>query len=120
MTAEELSDLRQYTWMPSRIPALDALSTFVPQGQERDAVVSEMSERVGSSRWFPVSGCHRVLFPYEGGAFDSQRFTLERGAWDHEHCKVCSERIPPMTLCWVTESGPYIILCESCHGEVAG
>lgn len=119
MTAEELSGLRRYTWVQSRIPALDALSTFVPQGQEREPAITEWVERA-PSRWSPMAGGHRVLFLYEGGAFDLQRFTVERGAWDHEHCRICRTRIPPMTLCWVTESGPHIILCESCHGEVSG
>ena len=105
--------------MQSRIPALDALSAFVPQGQENDPAVAEVSKRAGASRWHPVSGGHRVLFPYEGGAYDSQRFAVEPGAWDHEHCKICRARIAPMTLCWVTERGPYIILCESCYAEVA-
>jgi hypothetical protein len=29
-----LEDFRRYDFMPSRIPSLDALSTFAPDGQE--------------------------------------------------------------------------------------
>ena len=104
----------------SRIPAIDALSIFVPDGQEEtDPVVAEMSARVGSSRWYPVSGGHNVLFPYEGGDYDQERFTLEQGGWNHEHCKACARLIPPMTECWVTQSGRYFVLCQLCHSEVA-
>ncbi len=67
-----------------------------------------------------VDGGHRVLILYEGGDYDTNRFSLLRGGWDHEHCTRCSCRIEPMTLCWVTEDGPYIVLCEECHVTVVG
>jgi hypothetical protein len=118
MAAEELQRLRDRKWLPSRIPALDALSIFVPEGQEEsDPAVIEMRARIGSSRWYPVPGGHKVSFPYEGGDYDHERFALEKGAWDHEHCKVCNTSIPPTTSCWVTQSGKYIILCESCYSK---
>ena len=73
MTAEELAELRGHKWMPSRIPALDALSIFVPEGQEEnDPAVTEMSARIGSCRWYPVPGGHKVLFPYEGGDYNQK------------------------------------------------
>ena len=72
MTPEELADLRSYMWMPSRIPASDALSLFVQEGHEEDSAVAEMTARVGSSRWYPVPGGHKVLFPYEGGGHDQR------------------------------------------------
>ena len=31
MKAEQLTGLRNYQWMPRRIPALDALMAFVPE-----------------------------------------------------------------------------------------
>ncbi len=102
-------------FMESRVPALDALSTFVPTGQESDPRIREAMGRRGFARWYPVQGGHRVLFLYEGGEFDAARFTLERGAWDHEDCAGCGGRIEPMTLCWVTRSGPYVVLCARCH-----
>ena len=116
MTDEELSELTRYPWMPSRIPARDALSMFVPDASEPDPVIGQLQSQAGGSRWFPVEGGHRVLIPYEGGAYDSSRFTIESRAWDHEHCDVCQEHIPAMTLCHVTKPGqPYILLCASCY-----
>jgi hypothetical protein len=121
MNAEQLTELRSYKWMPSRIPALDALTAFVPEGQEEnDLAVMEMMKRVGAGRWHPVAGGHEVLIPYEGGQYDQKRFTIQRGGWDHEHCKICGTNIPPMTECWVTESGKYVVLCKTCYSEVAG
>jgi hypothetical protein len=109
MNRTELSQLPKYRWMKSCIPPIDALATFVPHGSEQEAAI------VGQSRWYPVEGGHRVLMPYEGQEYDASRFTLESGTWDHEHCKVCAERIFPMTLCYVTEpSEAYLLLCSSC------
>jgi hypothetical protein len=120
MSQTELDDLRRFTYMQSRIPKLDALAAFVPLGEETDAVLQEMLNRTGFSRWFPVPGGHRVLVPHEGGPYDSSRFSIERSGWDHETCKLCRAHIDPMTLCWVTERGPYIILCSRCHEVVLG
>lgn len=119
MTSEELTWLRQLRFVPSRIPKLDAISTFVPTGSETDPVLAETHAQSGFSRWFPAEGGHKVSFPFEGGAYDASRFELEPEAWDHETCKTCRLHIDAMTLCWVTESGPYVILCEGCHSEVA-
>jgi hypothetical protein len=115
MTDEQLSELPKFLWMELRIAILDALAAFVPDGSKPDPVITEMSERIGCSRWFPVEGGQRVLMPYEGGEYDSSRFTLEPDAWDHEHCGACGERIPPMTLCHVTQpEHPSILLCTPC------
>ncbi len=104
--------------MQSRIPALDALSAFVPTGHEEDTQLQKAVGARGSSRWFPVEGGHDVLFLYEGGEFDAGIFKIKKGAWDHEHCTACGGNIPPMTLCWVTESGPYVILCGDCYEKM--
>ena len=109
--------LRQRKFMESRIPALDALEVFIPAGAGPDAEVEEHN-RTGQSRWYPVEGGHRVLILYEGGPFNASRFTLQKGAWDHEHCKRCGDSIDPMTLCWVTETGDFILLDEKCYREV--
>ena len=115
MTDEELSGLPTYSWMMSRIPARDALSTFVPDGSESDPAIAEMQERVGGSRWFPVQGGHRVVMLFDGGSYDASRFTIEAKSWDHEHCDSCNEHIPAMTLCYVTEPGQqYVLLCAGC------
>ena len=120
MDAESLEQLRALKFMPSRIPALDALEIFVPNGSPDDPELSELRDRTGQSRWYPVEGGHRVLILYEGGPYNASRFKLLTEAWDHEHCTRCGATIPPMTLCWVTEEGPYVVLDESCHREAFG
>jgi hypothetical protein len=119
MTNEEREWLRQFRFMRTRIPALDALATFVPHGGERDPAITGAAGLTGFSRWFPVEGGHRMLVPYEGGEYDATRFSIEKGAWDHETCKICRMHIDAMTLCWVTEAGPYVILCDSCKEQLA-
>jgi hypothetical protein len=115
MVDRELEEFRRFSYMESRIPRLDALEVFVPSGAENDETLNEVRNRTGFSRWLPVDGGHRVLILYEGGEYDPNRFSLIRGGWDHEHCTRCSCRIEPMTLCWVTREGPYIVLCHECH-----
>jgi hypothetical protein len=116
MTPEQHSKLPHYRWMQSSIPVRDALSTFVPNSAEPDPIISEMSDRCHESVWFEAQGGHRVLFPYDGGPYDQSRFTLERQSWDYDECGVCSERIRPMTPCYVTTPGqPYILVCNRCY-----
>ena len=105
---------KKLTYHSSRIPALDALSAFVVD-EDNDAIVQAAAKRAGFSRWYPENGGHKVLIPYEGGPYDSDRFTIEKGGWDHEHCKRCGETIEPMTLCWVSTDSQHVILCEPCH-----
>jgi hypothetical protein len=118
MTEDQFAEYREMEFMRSRIPALDALSTLVPDGQEEDAQVRQAISVKGCSRWCPTEDGHEVLIPYEGQEFEVSRFAIKKGAWDHEHCKVCSADIPSMTLCWVTKSGPFVVLCEECYGEM--
>jgi hypothetical protein len=116
MRDDELSKLLTYHWMPSRIPLRDALTTFVPDAPEPEPVIAEMSSRFHESVWFQVKGGHRVLFLYDGGAFDRSRFTFEPKVWDYDECAICGERIPSMTLCYVTKpQQPYVLLCERCY-----
>jgi hypothetical protein len=119
MSDEDDAKYKQLTYHPSRIPALDALSAFVLD-EDDDPIVQTAAKRAGFSRWYPENGGHRVLILYEGGPYDTARFTIERGGWDHEHCKRCGETIEPMTLCWVSAGGPYVVLCASCHKVVVG
>lgn len=116
---EDLAKLRRLSFVESRIPALDALEGFVPTGAERDPAVEAAGARTGFSRWYPVEGGHRVQFLYEGGEYDAQRFTLVKGAWNHEHCKRCGAQVASMTLCYVTRTGPFVLLCAACHDLVA-
>ena len=118
MAKEERAQLSQYAWMPSRIPARDALSRFVPEGSGPDPLIAEAEKPVGCSRWYPVEGGHRVLILYEGQPYDPKMFSIERGVWDHEHCDSCGERIGPMELCYVTEPDePYFLLCAACFAK---
>ena len=112
---DDLEQLQRMSFMPSRIPALDALEIFVPDGTPKDREIEELTARTGMSRWNPIAGGHRVLILYEGGPFNKKRFTLAKGAWDHEHCSRCGATIEPMTLCWVTRAGPHVILDEKCY-----
>ncbi len=120
MDAENLDQLRTLKFMPSRIPALDALEIFVPTDIVEDAELSELRSRTGQSRWYPVEGGHRVHILYEGGPYNASRFKLLSGAWDHEHCTRCGATIPTMTLRWVTVEDPYVLLDEACHLEAFG
>lgn len=115
MDEQDIAKLSILKWTQSRIPALDALVLFVPLGQEKDPVVEAAIKQCSSSRWYPVEGGNRLLIPYQGETYDTERFTIEKGAWDHEHCNVCGKTIEPMTLCWVTKSGHYVILCTGCY-----
>jgi len=119
MSDEEDLKFKQLTYRSSRIPALDAISAFVADDVE-DPIVQAAADRAAFSRWYPEQGGHRVLILYEGGPYDANRFTIEKGAWDHEHCKRCGETIEPMTLCWVSTGDAYVILCESCHTQAVG
>jgi hypothetical protein len=115
---DQLKELAGLTWMKSCIPPLDALVAFVPDGASNPVISDFAMGR--PSRWHPMEGGHRVAVLYETvEAYDATRFQVEKGAWDHEHCELCGEQIPAMTLCWVTESGPYTILCEACHARVS-
>lgn len=118
--ADPFAALRGISFMESRVPVLDALSAFVPEEGERDARVEAAVRQLSQSRWHPVPGGHEVLAPHEGGDYDASVFSVKERAWDHEHCKVCQERIPSMTLCWVTEEGPFVVLCEGCKRELDG
>lgn len=118
--SDDPKGLRRLKFMPSRIPALDAVEVFVPDGAAPDAELEELQSRTGQSRWHPVQGGHRVLILYERGAYNAERFSLVKGAWDHQHCSRCRARIESMTLCWVTESGEYVLLDEKCHTELFG
>src|SRR5690349_5323016 len=110
---EALPSLR---WMPSRIPVRDALVVFVPDGVAPPAQPYESSE----SRWYPVQGGHRLAIPYDGQQLKESAFQLQEKLWDHTTCDWCVNRIPAMTLCYVTESGAYIGLCVNCYATLVG
>ncbi len=119
LTNQEIAELRNKEWMPSRIPATAALACFVPESEAIDADLNAKISAYHRSRWFPVDGGYRVIVPYDGETFDESFFRLEEEAWDHEHCFVCNDHIPSMTLCWVTRRDPYILLCDRCFRKHA-
>jgi hypothetical protein len=115
------TELLALEFMASRVPALDALEAFVPQGAQPTPGVQAALSRSGSSRWAPVSGGHHVLVLYEGGwPYDPSELVLRPSSWNHEHCGRCSTSIPSGSLCWVTKSGAYIPLCSACHSRLFG
>lgn len=118
MTDDEIRGLRDLAWIPSRIPKRKALVTFVPEEPPCPPAL-ELAMRGTSTRWYPVSGGHRVLILHERATFDSTLFTLEPEGWDHEDCDICGDQIPLMTLCHVTKYGRYFALCERCYQEHA-
>ncbi len=121
MENDEISKLHTYQWMQSRIPALDALTAFVPEKllPINSSMKQTLDQIKGESRWYPVEGGHRVLIrDFNDLTYDSALFTIEKGAWAHEHCDICDERIPQMTLCYVTGvDEPYHLLCVKCYEE---
>jgi hypothetical protein len=113
------SQLRSLEFMESRIPSLPALEAFVAEGSGPTAAVQAALDHTISSRWSSVEGGHRVLILYEGNwPFDRSQLVLRGGAWDHEHCTRCTRLIPSLTLCWVTSSGPFVLLCTGCHAAI--
>ena len=61
----------------------------------------------------PVNG-HRVWHNYHGGSYDSSKFDLVTGAWDHEHCSVCFFTIKEGYTYWQNGVG-VTLLCDACH-----
>lgn len=113
MTHDELDQLPNLAWMPSRIPVRDALVAPVPKGVE---LAKDQIPPSHEQRWYPQEdGSLRLLVPYAGGPFDSALFHIEQGAWNHTTCDLCNAHIVAMTLCFVTKRDPYIALCSSCY-----
>ena len=118
MSGDEFEHYRLLDFMESRIPVLDGLTAFVADGSAPSPEVATELARHSQSRWYPVPSGHKVMVPNEWGSYDAVHFTVESGAWDHDHCDRCSGRIPAMTLCWVTRSGQYVTLCAECKMEM--
>jgi hypothetical protein len=105
-------DFASLTWMASRIPMQDALVAKIEKG----GVAPEFPRPSARSRWYPQEdGALLGMVPYHGEQFDPHKFHVERDGWSHEDCDVCTTRIPPMTLCYVTVRDPYYSLCAKCY-----
>ena len=117
MENEEIEKLGSYEWMKSRIPAADALVGFLPENAPPAPSVQKTLDAIkGDSRWYPVEGGHRVVIrSFKKLSYDDNVFKIENVAWYHEHCDLCGNQIPPMTLCYVTmPKEPYYLLCAKC------
>jgi hypothetical protein len=51
---------------------------------------------------------------YTGQAFDSSKFHIVEGMWDHEHCSVCFFTIKDGYTYWENRNR-IKILCDACH-----
>ncbi len=61
---------------------------------------------------------HRVLSDYHGEPYDTSKFDLVEGGWDHEHCSVCFFTIKDGHTYW--ENGGRIkLLCDACYETFA-
>jgi hypothetical protein len=57
---------------------------------------------------------HRMWRDYHGEPYDTSKFDLVEGMWDHEHCSVCSFTIKDGCTYW--ENAERIkLLCDACH-----
>jgi hypothetical protein len=67
----------------------------------------------------PEEGWH-LSKPYKGEEYDPEKYELQEGGWDHEHCDVCWANIEDGDAYWpnVDEEGGHVDLCEQCHPRV--
>lgn len=112
---DKILEYREYSYTEIRFPKLDALSIFIPTGQESDKTAQDMTDKIGYCRWYPVEGGYNVLFPFQDQSYDETRFKIEKDGWSHEHCKICNTSISAMTSCWATKKEPYVLVCETCY-----
>jgi len=60
---------------------------------------------------------------YHGEPFDSARYRVVRGGWDHEHCYICGAKVLPGDEWWAAHPPNFedeIGLCLECHAKVFG
>jgi hypothetical protein len=115
---DDFADYLGLDFVESRIPVLDGLTAFVPEGSAPTPEVATELDRHGQSRWYPVPGGAKVMVRRGRGSFDPAHFSVEPSAWDHDTCDRCGMRIPAMTLCWVTRTGKYVTLCVACKTKM--
>jgi hypothetical protein len=87
---------------------------------------AEITDRQFSQRTFsshaalvakePVNG-HQVWSDYHGEPYDTSKYDLVEGMWDHEHCSVCLFSIKDGYTYW--ENRDRIkLLCDACHEAI--
>ena len=86
--------------------AMDALVAMVSKGTDDDPRLRDVIEQNNLWRVYPVDGGNLYEFLFrKSDHFDPDFFQIEQGAWDHEHCDMCEERI---------EVG-IVLLCPQCR-----
>ncbi len=85
--------------------------------------LGEITDRQFSQRTFtphaallakePVNG-HRAWSDYHGEPYDTSKYDLVEGAWDHEHCSVCLFSIKNGHRYWENQDR-IKLLCDACH-----
>jgi hypothetical protein len=58
--------------------------------------------------------------PNDGRPFDTSRFRLIKGGWDHDHCYICTATISPGDAWWAAEPPDKVGLCPDCHAQLFG
>jgi hypothetical protein len=61
----------------------------------------------------PVNG-HRMWKDYHGEPYDTSKFDLVEGMWDHDHCSVCWFSIKDGYTYW-ENAGRIELLCDACY-----
>lgn len=57
---------------------------------------------------------------YTGESFDPEKWEVEDGGWDHEHCDVCWAKVTDGMYYWpnVDPNAGHVDLCETCYERV--
>jgi hypothetical protein len=102
-------------------PGTDAASVVIPDGQKPSSEVKEVLDRSGFSRWYPVTGGHRVKVPWHFAKGRESLFEREKKGWDHEHCDYCNEHVNIGQRSWtIPAEGGVWLICQSCRARVPG
>jgi len=116
---EPIDSLTSSMFRQIRCPKMDALTIFIPEGQEPPPEVEKMLDEVGLQRWFPEEKGNLVKCPNVLESYDEKLFTLEKDGWDHEHCDKCGGTIEPEELCWKADKGNSVFLfCNRCYQKL--
>lgn len=111
--------LRAEMFEKGTFPGMDALVALIPQGQEIPSEIKRALDEAGTGRWFPFEGGWKVVCPYDGQDFDPSLFSIEEGAWTHEHCDGCETTVNVGDSCWVAEEDDEcFLLCDDCYGRL--
>jgi len=101
----------------TRCPQQDALTVFIPDGEEPSPEIQNYLNAVESCRWYPQDGGHLIKFPNIFEKYEENLFQLEKNAWDHEHCDKCGKTINANNKCWVAtiDDEYFYLFCDSCY-----